>query len=166
MSNFDISVVVGDSAISSAADVATGIRLFMRHRNGVTTSVNMAGWVPGTSELVETTSSRRYKTNIITLEDVGTKFDQLRPVRYEGVDVPGKPQIGFIAEEVDRVFPEVVTKSASGEVFGLMYDRIVPMTVSEIQKLKTTVAAQSETIAAQSERISRLETLIAQLIPT
>ena len=53
-----------------------------------------------------TRSSRRFKTNIQPLEGALEKIVQLQGVSYER-KADGKHEIGVLAEDVDRVVPEV-----------------------------------------------------------
>jgi len=146
------SIVIGKGASSSFADSVVIGRaitdtvnagLFMRHRGPVTATVNVAGWIAGNNELVEITSSRRYKQDIRDLEAVSDKIDLLRPVRYrpeEGHGDINEEHLGFIAEEVEELYPEVVTKDAEGLTSGMMYDRLLPVLLKEIQELRKRVA--------------------------
>ena len=58
-------------------------------------------------ELYYQTSSKRYKTNIVNLENSLDKINLLRPVRYKDINTK-KPACGLIAEETVKVIPEVV----------------------------------------------------------
>ena len=64
-----------------------------------------------------TRSSRRFKTNIQPLESALQKIEQLQGVSYER-KADGKHEIGVVAEDVDRIVPEVVSaiqnQSSSG----------------------------------------------------
>jgi hypothetical protein len=67
-------------------------------------------------------SSARYKRDIQDLGARSRKLLQLRPVtfRYKQ-DAQGVRQYGLIAEEVARVYPELVTHTATGEVESVQY---------------------------------------------
>lgn len=145
------SVVIGndvnDSGSGTGNTTYTTGGLFMYHRGPVSAVVNVAGWISGTSELIEVSSSRRFKDNIRDLEAVSDKFDLLRAVRYTPKEghggYPGdiSEHIGFIAEEVQEIFPEVVTADKDGLVTGMMYDRLVPVLIKEVQALKAELRA-------------------------
>jgi hypothetical protein len=136
--NFTDSVVIG----RGITDV-TQAGLYIRHRGPIAATVNPAGWLAGVNELVEVTSSIRYKQNVRDLEPVSDKIDQLRPVRYnpkEGHGDPNEEHLGFIAEEVELLYPETVTKDAEGLTSGMMYDRIVPVLLKELQSMRKRMA--------------------------
>lgn len=144
-------IAIGSGSVANASNaVAIGPNItanqsggiFMRHRGPVAVTFNAAGFIPGTNELVEVASSQRFKDNIRDLEDVSVNFDQLRPVRYTAKEGFGdnRQHIGFIAEEVQPLFPEMVTFDGQGEVTGMMFDRMVAVLVKEVHALKRRVA--------------------------
>jgi hypothetical protein len=74
---------------------------------------------------------------------------ELRPVkfRYKKADASGeKPiQYGLIAEEVAKVYPELVVRDATtGRIDGVRYEELAPMLLNELQQLKKQVAALSK----------------------
>ena len=130
-------VVIGNGITSGARDGG----LFMQHY-AASLIATTAGWYTGDggNQLVELTSSRKYKTNIRPLESLGDKFDNLVSVRYQGLNDPeNREQIGLIAEDVEETFPEFVTYK-EGEVQGLVYDRIIALAIKEIQDLRKRVS--------------------------
>src|SRR5690606_13843836 len=90
----------------------------------------------------------------------------------------GKRDIGFIAEEVGKIVPELVEWEVEGKhANGLKYDRISALTVEAIKEqqriidqLVSTVrlhenrlGAHDTLLAAQQSRISALETQVCTL---
>jgi hypothetical protein len=116
---------------------------FVQHRGPAVFTVNAAGFIAATNELVEITSSRRYKENIRDLEDVSEKFQSLRPVRYNAVPGHGdeREHIGLIAEEVHELFPEFVTYDQEGQVTGMMFDRMVSVLIKEMHDMRAHITA-------------------------
>lgn len=110
---------------------------FIRHRGPGAYTTNSAGFLAGTNELVEVTSSRRFKENIRDLESVSDVFDLFRPVRY--IAKPGhgdnREHIGLIAEEVEEIFPEFITYDQEGQVTGVLFDRIIAVTIKELKEM-------------------------------
>lgn len=134
-------VCTEDCAIALGQDVLADQPggFFVKHRFGPFT-VRNAGFDTGntTNELVEVTSSRRFKENIRDLEDVQQKIQNLRPVRYNGKPGFGdnREHIGLIAEELDDVFPEFVSYDPNSTTpRGIMYDHMVAILIKELQRL-------------------------------
>ena len=98
---------------------------------------------------------------------------KLRPVTFvnkpEHDKGPSKVQYGLIAEEVAKVYPEMVAYDKDGAPYTVKYQLLAPMLLNEVQKQHTVVAAQQNVIKTQQEqitdlqqRLSRLESLIAK----
>jgi hypothetical protein len=49
-------------------------------------------------------------------------------------DPKGALQYGLIAEEVAKVYPELVLRNASGRIDGVRYDELAPMLLNEVQQ--------------------------------
>jgi hypothetical protein len=109
-------------------------------------------------------SSERYKTAIEPMGENTKKLEQLRPVSFHlKADPNGAVQYGLIAEEVDKVYPELVIRDDEGKIQGVRYDELAPMLLNEMQKQQNQVATQAAKIAAQDRRAAAQDTRIAQL---
>jgi hypothetical protein len=83
---------------------------------------------------------------------MGTHSDslnQLRPVSFRLKSEPhGTLQYGLIAEEVDKVFPELVIRDAEGKIQGVRYDELAPLLLKEVQQQQKRMSAQAQEILA------------------
>jgi len=83
---------------------------------------------------------------------------RLRPVtfRYKQAYADGsKPiQYGLIAEEVAEVYPDLVARSADGQIETVKYQVLDPMLLNELQK-------QNERIRSLEERLAKVEAALA-----
>ena len=91
--------------------------------------------------LIET-STREKKDNIQSYSTDINKFKQLEPVSFTWKDT-GKSDVGLIAEEVDELFPEFVSKTEDGEVTGINYGKLTTILINIVKQ--------------QQERIEKLE---------
>jgi hypothetical protein len=134
---------------NGGADVPERMRItstgtiFMYGLGGYTSSNADVRYATSSSELYYQTSSKRYKTDIVNLENSLDKINSLRPVRYVDINT-NEPACGLIAEETVEVIPEVVfTKEIEGfdkpQVEGINYSDIVPFLIKSIQELKAEV---------------------------
>lgn len=84
-------------------------------------------------------------TKVGDLEDALERLQQLHPVTFEWNNASGfrdhGEQIGFLAHEVDDVFPQVVKTSSDGTK-AVAYQNLVPVVV---QSLKDLIAARNDT---------------------
>jgi hypothetical protein len=89
----------------------------------------------------ETLSDYRVKNNVITMDETWT-VDKLRPVIYH-FKASDTPSMGFIAHEVQEVFPMLVSGEKDGKDHQTMnYTGIIPILVAEIQRLKSQLTKQ------------------------
>lgn len=105
-----------------------------------------------------TYSSGRWKHNVATLDDALGKLMQLRGVSFEwNAEHGGSRDIGFVAEEVGRVFPEIVSWEPGGQAaLGLAYDRLVAVTVEAIKQEHAQIQAQQRQIDEQAAELAAL----------
>jgi hypothetical protein len=78
-------------------------------------------------------------------------------------DPKGERQYGLIAEEVARVYPELVTRSADGKLESVHYLTLAAMLLNELQKQARQNQRQAEQIQQLSLRNQQLSTEMAQL---
>ena len=67
-------------------------------------------------------------------EKQSEKLQQLRAVTFHYKRVPqGLLQYGLIAEEVVRVYPEVVLRKTKGRIEGIQYEELTQLLLNELQ---------------------------------
>jgi hypothetical protein len=100
-------------------------------------------------------SSERYKTGITSLSADALKLQQLRPVTFHLKTEPdGALQFGLIAEEVDRVYPDLVIRNVSGQIEGLRYDELTPILLREVQAQQEALVAQDKEVSIQEKQLA------------
>jgi polyhydroxyalkanoate synthesis regulator phasin len=83
------------------------------------------------------------------------KLAQLRPVTFHlKTDPSGKRQYGLIAEEVAKVYPELVIRGASGKIEGVRYEELSPMLINEAQRQHGKIEELSQEIAVLRQQLS------------
>jgi Chaperone of endosialidase len=112
--------------------------------------------VSSTGQLGVVVSSERYKTAIAPIGANTEKLQQLRPVSFHlKSDPDGSIQYGLIAEEVDKVYPELVIRDHMGTIQGVRYDELAPILLNEMQR-------QLRINASQAADINDLKQQLAQ----
>jgi hypothetical protein len=84
------------------------------------------------------TSSRRWKTNIVNIPTPLMKIAQLRGVYFDWDEAHGgHHDIGFIAEEVGKVLPEIVGYEENGvDASGMDYSKLTPLLVEAMNAMR------------------------------
>ena len=116
---------------------------------------------------VGTGSDIRLKKDIEKVEDVLDKLQEIRGVRYryKADKETTRFNIGVIAQEVEKVFPELVNKMPSGpesdeEYMTVTYENITPILIEAVKELRV---EKDEQLAQKDERINELEQRLAKL---
>ncbi len=94
-------------------------------------------------------SDLSFKTDIETISDPLTLIDGLRGVTFRWID-SGEPSVGFIAQEVEQVLPDVVQGEEGSK--SVQYANIVAVAVEAIKELKAKVAALEAEVQALKEQ--------------
>jgi len=100
-------------------------------------------------------SDERIKENIIKIGNVMDKVKMVNPVNYNlkseiysdkskilNKNI-GKKQYGFLAQEMEKIFPEVVTKDSAGN-YSLSYTRLVPILFAAVQTQQNQIDSLSK----------------------
>jgi hypothetical protein len=119
--------------------------------SGTTAAITASG------KIVKSSSSVRYKTNIEDLEIDSEKIYEIRPVSFyykNNIDVK---QIGYIAEEINELIPDIVYLNNEGQPESIQYDRLVVPIIMEMKNLKQIINTQQEQINNLLIRINNLE---------
>ena len=88
------------------------------------------------------TSALRYKKSVKDINRQADDIYQLRPVHFTWRN-NNKKDFGLIAEEVQKIYPELVTNGADGSALGISYTKLTALLLKTIQGL--------------NERIEKLE---------
>ena len=84
------------------------------------------------------TSAERFTTNIQPLDSQIAKISLLNPVTFDWKD-NGNEDIGLIAEQVNEVYPTLISRNPDGEIQGIKYTKLISVLVKSIQELKEEV---------------------------
>jgi hypothetical protein len=115
--------------------------------------------VTSTGQLgVAPVSSERFKTGIATMGPITDKLSRLRPVTFKlKTDAKGTTQYGLIAEEVAKVYPELVIRDEKGRIDGVRYDELAPMLLNELQKQDAKIASLELQMADMHAALATLQ---------
>src|SRR5262249_23885447 len=133
-----------ESATMRLGTVGTQTRAFVAGIAGVTVGNSAPVLIDiTTGQLGTQASSLRYKRDIQPMGAHSHKLLQLRPVIFRYTQDPqGDRQYGLIADEVAKVYPELVTRNAQGQVEAIRYQELTPMLLNEGQRQQQTLGAQ------------------------
>jgi hypothetical protein len=99
------------------------------------------------------------------------QLQQLRPVTFHyKADPQGTVRYGLIAEEVAKVYPELVVRDDLGRIDGVRYDELAPMLLNEMQQQYTQMTqkidSQAAKIASLEQQLAGIQAALVKLQPT
>jgi Chaperone of endosialidase len=125
--------------------------------------VTIAGGVPviidADGHLGSTTSSERFKDEVKPMDKASEAILALKPVTFhykKELDPDGIPQFGLVAEQVEKVRPDLVARDKEGRPYTVRYEAVNAMLLNEFLKEHKTVQEQGETIARLQKQIEAL----------
>jgi hypothetical protein len=136
------------------------------HIEGISTAhvTGAAVYVTSSGQLGVLASSERYKTSITPMGASTGKLQQLRPVSFHlKSDPKGALQYGLIAEEVAKVYPELVIRDDSGKIQGVRYDELAPMLLNVVQQQRTQLQDMKGQIAELRQINESMQAAISKL---
>jgi len=115
-------------------------------------------------------SSERFKDEIEPMGKTSEALLSLRPVTFrykKNIDPKRVPQFGLVAEEVEKVNPDLVVRDAAGKVFTVRYEAVNAMLLNEFLKehkkvedlekdLRATIVQQQKEIEALTTGLQKV----------
>src|SRR4029434_3034626 len=110
-------------------------------------------------KLGNSTSSGRFKEEIKPMDRGSEAVFSLKPVTFrykKEIDPAGTSQLGLVAEDVEKVNPDLVVRDQEGKPYSVRYDQVNAMLLNEflkahrkVQELEATVAQQQKNFQAR-----------------
>jgi len=159
--NFNIDI--GNPGVAADANTIrignTQTATFIAGISGASAASGAAVFVTAAGKLGTVTSSARFKDAIKPMDKTSEAILALKPVtfRYKHeLDPDGIPQFGLVAEEVEKVNPDLVVRDTGGKVYTVRYEAINAMLLNEFLKEHKTVQEQGATISRLEKQIEAL----------
>jgi hypothetical protein len=156
--------VAGDNRTTRIG--ASQLRAFIAGVYGATASGGTPVYVNSDGQLGTVTSSRRFKDNINAMDEASETILSLKPVTFrykKEIDPAGTPQFGLVAEEVEKVNPDLVLRDKQGRPYTVRYDAVNAMLLNEFlkehcktEKLEVTVVRQQQQIEALTAGLQKV----------
>jgi len=128
--------------------------------SGVGVIINASG------QLGTVQSSARYKDDIKPMDKASEAILKLKPVTFhykEGLDPEKIPQFGLIAEEVEKVNPDLVVRDQDGKVSTVRYEAVNAMLLNEFLKAHRKLDQQQAMIDRQQKQIEALTATVQKV---
>jgi uncharacterized coiled-coil protein SlyX len=115
-------------------------------------------FIDANSKLGTLTSSKRFKEEIKPMDKASETLFSLKPVAFrykKQIDPEGTGQFGLVAEEVEKVNPDLVVRDKEGKPYSVRYDQVNAMVLNEFLKEHCKVEEQQRTIAELKSTVAQ-----------
>jgi hypothetical protein len=166
--NIDIGHVggAGESGHIHIGTQGTQTRTLIAGIYGATVASGVGVVVSSNGQLGTVTSSARFKEAIKPMDKASEAILALTPVTFrykEKLDPDRIPQFGLIAEEVEKINPDLVMRDEEGKVSSVRYEAVNAMLLNEFLKEHRKVEEQGAIIATQEKQIEALTAGLQQV---
>jgi hypothetical protein len=160
---------IGDAGVQDATYIA-GI-------SGATVAGGVPVIIDASGHLGTIVSSARFKDEIKPMDKASEAILALKPVTFcykQELDPERIPQFGLVAEEVEKVNPNLVARDAKGEVYTVRYEAVNAMLLNEflkerrkVEELEAIVDRQQKSfqskLAEQDKQIEALASVVEKV---
>ncbi len=163
---------IGNSGYSTDTGIirigTKNTRAYIAGISGKTALGGVQVFVNTNGQLGTLTSSRRFKKDIRTISFFSDKLLQLNPVsfRYKEAAPDGTypVQYGLIAEEVAKVYPDLVQYDKEGKPFTVYYHLLAPLMLSELKKEHQLNVTQQAELASFKQKDIKQQAQLARVL--
>ena len=151
--------VAGESGTIRIGTVGTQTATFIAGIRGIPISGGMPVGVNSSGQLGVRPSSARYKEAIQPMDKASEAILVLKPVTFrykKEIDADRTPEFGLVAEEVEKVNPDLVARDAKGKVFTVRYEAVNAMLLNEFLKEHRAFLKEQRKVEAQEATITHL----------
>ena len=116
---------------------------------GQTSATGIPVLINSNNKLGTTMSSKRFKKEIRPMDKASDSLLALKPVTFrykEEIDPTGTTQFGLVAEQVEKVHPDLVVRDAERKPYSVRYDQVNAMLLNECLKAHSKMEEQEATI--------------------
>ena len=168
-SNIDIGSQGGPGDANVIRIGSSQVATYIAGISGATAASGVQVFVNSSGQLGTLSSSERFKQNIRSMGDASDVLLALRPVAFQykpEVDPHALPQFGLIAEEVDKVDPDLVARDDNNQIYTVRYQAVDAMLLNEFLKEHQKLDEQKAEIQELKQSVSELKELVSKLAKT
>src|SRR4029079_16599293 len=140
-------------------------KTFIAGISGKTVPSGVGVLINSNGQLGTVVSSARFKEAIMPMDKASETILALRPVTFrykKDLDPEGIPQFGLVAEQVEKVNPDLVVRGEDGKVMTVRYEAVNAMLLNEFLKEHNKVEEQNRAVQEQKAATTKLESTIAK----
>jgi len=168
----DNNIDIGNEGVADESNtirigtVGTHTATYIAGVMGKTTPRGVPLFINANGQLGTVQSSARFKYQIKPMDKLSEAILSLQPVTFhykKDLDPEGVPQFGLVAEQVEKVNPDLVVRDKEGKPYSVRHDQVNAMLLNEflkehrkVQKLEVVVAQQQKQIEALTSGLQKV----------
>jgi hypothetical protein len=144
-------------------DITTAI---IRGISGQTIANGTTVFVAPNGQLGTVTSSKRFKEQIKPMNEASQALFSLKPVTFrykKEIDPASMSQFGLLAEDVEKVNPDLVARDENGKTYSVRYEQVNAMLLNEFLKEHRKVAKLEAALEAVNARLKQQDAKIQRV---
>src|SRR5207247_6697046 len=156
---------VGDSQTIRIGTRGTHTSTYVAGISGVSVPQGVGVVIDTKGHLGTVVSSERFKDDMKPMDKASEAILALKPVTFrykQELDPDGIPQFGLVAEEVEKVNPDLVARDEQGKPYTVRDEAVNAMLLNELLKEHCKVEQQEATVAQIKSTVAKQEAIIAQ----
>src|SRR5206468_462139 len=167
--------VAGESKHIRIGTKGTQTRTFIAGISGVPVTGGLGVMVGSNGQLGTVVSSERFKDAIKPMDKASEAILALKPVTFrykKELDPERIPQFGLVAEQVEKVNPDLVARDDEGKPYTVRYEAVNAMLLNEflkehrtVEELKKAIAALTATVKEQASQIHKVSSELELMKP-
>jgi len=163
---------IGNSGMAADSDKirigtrGTHTRAFIAGISGATVPGGVGVIVGNNGQLGTVVSSERFKDAIKPMDKASEAILALKPVTFrykKELDPESIPQFGLVAEQVEKIDPDLVARDEEGKPYTVRYEAVNAMLLNEFLKEHRTVQLQQKEIDALKAELKEQRALIQRV---
>ncbi len=159
-----------ETLVSYTTALGSDVDTLFSYTNALDSELSIVGAIARNADLYSHThnySDINLKRDISNLENSLENVTKLRGVTFfwktetelHNMNMPEDNQVGFIAQEVEKIYPELVTIGPDG-FMQVDYEKFTPILVEAIKEQQDQIASLEEKNAELEERLDYIESLL------
>src|SRR5206468_2292054 len=157
--------VAAESNTIRVGTVGTQTNTYIAGISGVTVAGGVGVIIDTNGKLGTVVSSERFKDAIEPMDKASEAILALKPVTFhykQELDPEGIPQFGLVAEQVEKVNPDLVARDSEGKPYTVRYEAVNAMLLNEFLKEHRKVQEEGATIAEFKKEIANLTATVQE----
>jgi hypothetical protein len=170
----DNNIDIGNAGVARESNhirigtVGTQMQTFIAGISGATVAGGVGVIIDTNGHLGTIVSSERFKDEVKPMDKASEVILALKPVtfRYKpDLDPEGIRQFGLVAEQVEKVNPDLVARDADGKAYTVRYEAVNAMLLNEFLKEHRTVQELKKEIAALTATVQKVSAQVEMSRP-